>query len=134
MANFFADRGTVLLNSKELAFCKSVKVTIDESISQVDHMSSDYIGSGYKRGNKKVTGSFELDIPITAAQIDLAIKNGQQVALAFIFGGEKYTVKDMVQSSQDLTGSVGEAGKTINFMALNCINENGQITNSTYGL
>jgi hypothetical protein len=134
MANFYADRGIVTINGKELTACKSVKCTVDDSVAQVDHMSSDYRGSGFKRGNRKVSGSFELDIPQLAAQIDMAIKLGQSVAVTLTVGGDKGTIKDLVQSSQDISASVGDAGKTLNFMALDYVPENSAVANSTYGL
>ena len=135
MTTFFADRGTLFANSKELAFVKSVKLTIDESITRVDTMSRDYRSAGYKKGNRKVSGSFEVEIPDQKAQIDLAFlyKNDITMVAAFGTNGERFTLIGIVQTSQDLNGGVGDTGKSISFEAIDAVNENGSSVNAVIG-
>lgn len=135
MTTFFADRGFVTINGVELANLKSVRWTIDEAISVVSTMSRNRIDAGFKKGNKKISGTMELEVPDTKAQIDLAFAYGQEVNVICTLGnGERHQLIGLVQNSQDLNGSVGETSKTINFMALNAVNENGPAVNSDIGL
>lgn len=133
--NFYADRATAFFNGTAVANLKSLKITIDEAVSVVETMTKDKISSGYKSGNKKVTGSFEFAIPDNSPSPDLSFLKGQDVTFIGQFGvaGDRFTVKGFQQSNQDLSGSVGEAGKTISFLALNCINEGGPGVNSPLG-
>ncbi|RYZ86064.1 MAG: hypothetical protein EOP06_15180 [Proteobacteria bacterium] len=53
--DFFADRGTIFINSREVAHAKSLKLTIDESVTVVDTMTKNKRSAGYKKGNRKVS-------------------------------------------------------------------------------
>ena len=69
------------------------------------------------------------------AAIDLAIIDpAVEVNLIFEVGGDRYTVKDLAESDMTLTGSVGDASKSINFEAIDIINENGNSVNSVISL
>lgn len=133
---FFADRGFVTINGVEAVHVKSVRWTIDDAISRVDTMTRNKRSAGYKKGNRKVSGSFELEIPDQQAQIDLAFQYGQDIAVICSIGenGERHSLIGLVQTTQDLSSSVGEASKTINFEALDAVNEKGPAVNAAIGL
>lgn len=133
---FYADRGFVTINGVEKANIKSVKWTVDEAVTRVDTMTRNHTSSGWKKGNRKITGSMELEIPDTAAEIDLAFTYGQQVNIICSLGtaGERWTLKGLVQTTQDMSGAVGEATKTINFEAQEASNESGPAVNAIVGL
>lgn len=133
--NYFADRAFIAVNGKELVHLKSAKWTVDEGISRVETMTRNKRTAGYKKGNKKVSGSFEFDVQDDKAQIDLAFAYGNDVTIiATLGGGERFQLVGVVQTTQDLSGSVGETSKSINFEALDAINENGPAVNSDIGL
>lgn len=132
---YFADRAFIAINGKQLVHLKTAKWTIDEGIQRVETMTANKRTAGYKKGNKKVTGSFELDVEDTKAQIDLAFAYGNDVTIvATLGGGERYQLIGVVQTTQDLSGSVGETSKSINFEALDAINESGPTVNADIGL
>ena len=131
--NYYADRGSLIINGIEVANVKSLKVTIEESISRVDVMSKNHRTSGYKKGNRKVSGSFELAIPDNQAQIDLSpLYQGNDLSVSIKFGqkSESYTLIGVVQTNSDLSASVGETSKTINYEAIDAVNEGGASVNS----
>lgn len=134
--NYYSDRGFVSINGVEKANVKSVKWTIDESIQRVDTMSRDRRSAGWKKGNRKITGSFELEVPDQRAEIDLSFTYGQDITVICSLGtnGERWSLIGLVQTTQDMSGSVGEGMKTINFEAIDAINENGPAVNSEIGL
>lgn len=134
-AKYYADRGFVTINGVELADLKSVRWTVDEAVSVVQTMSRDYRNKGYKKGNRSVSGTLELETPNDKAQIDLAFQYGQEVNVICTLGnGERHQLLSIVQNSQDLSGSVGDTSKTINFVALDAVNENGNAVNADIGL
>jgi hypothetical protein len=132
---FYSDRAFVTINGTEKANLKSVKWTIDDAVTRVDTMSRDHRSVGWKKGNRKITGSMELDVPDTKAEIDLSFLYGQPVDIVCTLGssGERWTLRGLVQTTQDYSGSVGEASKTINFEALDAINESGAAVNAIVG-
>jgi hypothetical protein len=134
--NYYADRGFVSINGREKANVKSIKWTVDESLARVDTMSRDRRSAGWKKGNRKVTGSMELEVLDSKAEIDLAFKYGQDVDVVCSLGtnGERWKLIGLEQSSQDLTGSVGDAGKSISFECVDAVNENGAAVNADIGL
>ena len=133
---FFADRGTLLVNGVAVAHVKSLKYTIDEAIQRVDTMTVNKRSAGWKKGNRKVSGSFELEIPDQKAQIDLAFSYGQDISVVAQIGtaGERHSLLGLVQTAQDISSSVGDASKAINFEALDAVNENGPAVNAAIGL
>jgi hypothetical protein len=131
--NYYADRGTLVINGVEVANVKTLKFTIEESISRVDTMTKNHRTSGYKKGNRKVSGSFELAIPDQKAQLDLSfLYQGNDISVSCKVGqnSESYTLIGLVQTNSDLSASVGETSKTINFEALDAVNEGGAGVNS----
>ena len=133
---FYADRGFVTFNGREVANLKSVKWTIDDSVTRVDTMTRNRRSSGWKKGNRKVTGSFEFDVPDNQPQPDLSYLYGQDgvnVITQLGTNSERYSLLDFVQTTMDHTGSVGDTGKTINFEARDCVNENGEAVNAIVG-
>ncbi len=134
--NFFADRAYLTFNGIEVANLKSLKLTIDDAVTRVDTMSRDHRSAGWKKGNRKVSGSFEFDVRDDQAQPDLSYLYGQAgVNAIFQLGtkSERFSVLDLVQTTSDYSGSVGETGKTMNFEARDCVNENGQAVNQIIG-
>lgn len=132
--NFYADRGYAFINGIEAPNVKSIKWTVEESVTRVDTMTRNKRSSGWKKGNRKVTGSFELEVPDDRPQFDLAFQYGQDVTIVATLGnGERHSLKGIVQTSQDLSGSVGETSKTINFEAIDAVNENGPAVNAGIG-
>jgi hypothetical protein len=133
--NFYADRGFVTINGKAKVNLKSVKWTIDESVTRVECMTADRSTSGYKKGNRKISGSMELEIPDNKAEIDLAFLYGNEVGIICSLGenGERHSLSGIVQTKADFNGSVGEASKTIDFEARTAVNENGPAVNSQIG-
>lgn len=132
---FYSDRGFVSINGLPKVNLKSVKWSIDESISRVETMTADHSTAGYKKGNRKITGSFELEVPDQKAEIDLAFQYGNEVSIVCSLGNasERWTLAGVVQTAQDFSGSVGDASKTINFEARTATNENGSAVNSQIG-
>lgn len=136
MVNFFADRGFATINGVEVALLKSIKWTVDNKVTRVDAMSRDHASSGFKRGNKTITGSFEFDVRDDQPQIDLSFLYGQagvNIVAQLGTNSERWSLIDVVQTTQDFTASVGESGKTINFEARDCVNEKGTAVNSIIG-
>lgn len=133
---FFADRGFLIVNGVQVAHVKSLKYTIDESISRVDTMTANKRSAGWKKGNKKVTGSFELEIPDQSAQIDLAFAYGNEISVIAQIGqsSERHSLLGLVQTNSDISSSVGDATKSINFEAQDAVNENGPAVNAVIGL
>ncbi len=134
--NFFADRGYATVLGRELALLKSIKWTVDDSVTRVDTMSRDHRSAGWKRGNRKVTGSFEFDVRDDQPAPDLSFlfgKEGVNIVTQLGSNSERWSLVDVVQTTQDYSGSVGETGKTINFEARDAINENGVAGNTIAG-
>ena len=134
---YYADRGTLLINGVAALHVKSLKFTIDEAITVVNTMSANKRSAGYKQGNRKITGSFELEIPDNQAQLDLSFAyQNNDISVTAMIGknSEKYTLSGLVQTNQDLSSSVGETAKTINFEALDAVNQGGPTVNSIVGL
>jgi hypothetical protein len=133
--NFYADRATAYFNGVAAANIKSLKLTIDSAVSVVETMTANKINPGYKQGNKKVSGSFEFAIEDGKPSPDLSFLYGQDVTFVGQFGtaGDRFTIKGFQQNNQDLSGSVGDAGKTVAFTALDAVNENGPGVNSILG-
>lgn len=130
---YYADRGSFIVNGVELADVKSIKFTIEESISRVDTMTKNHRTSGYKRGNRKVSGSLELAIPDQKAQIDLSFAyQGNDISVSCKAGqnSESFTLIGLVQTNSDISSSVGESSKTINFEAIDAVNEGGTAVNN----
>jgi hypothetical protein len=132
---FFADRGFVTINGLPKVNLKSVKWNVDESVTRVETMTADHSTAGFKKGNRKITGSMELEVPDQKAEIDLAFQYGTEVSIIASLGnsGERWTLQGIVQTSQDFSGSVGDASKTINFEARTAVNENGPAVNGQIG-
>lgn len=137
MTTYYADRGTLLINGVPALHVKSLKFTIDEAITIVNTMSANRRSAGFKKGNRKVTGSFELEIPDQQAQLDLSFAyEGNDFSVTVMVGknSEKYSLIGLVQTNQDLSSSVGETAKTINFEALDAINQGGPTVNASVNL
>ena len=133
---FYSDRAFITINSVKKLNLKSCKWTVDEAVSRVETMTEDRTTAGFKRGNRKCTGSMELDVPNDAAEIDLSFLYGkQEVSIVCQLGdkGESWSLIGVVQTNQDMSGSVGEAMKTINFEARVAVNERGPAVNGTIG-
>jgi len=133
--NFYADRGFLTINGVQKQNIKSIKWTVDESLTRVETMTANRRTAGYKKGNRKITGSIELEVPDDKAEIDLAFLYGQDVNAICQLGnsGERWTLKGLAQSNQDYSGSVGDASKTINFEAIDAVNEGGPGVNAVIG-
>ena len=131
----YADRGFLYVNGILTANIKSIKVTIDESVTVVDTMTANKRSSGFKQGNRKVSGSFDLEVEDQRPSIDMAFLYGQDVSVIFQMGtaGDRWQLTGLTQGNQDMSTSVGDSGKTINFMALDAINENGPTVNAQIG-
>lgn len=134
MTKLFADRGFLVINGVEAAHVKNISVTKDEGLSVVNTMTRNRRSAGFKKGNLSVSGSLELDIEATQAQIDLAFKYGQEINVVFEAGGERHTIIGFEQASAGINSSVGDASKSISFIALDLVNENGPAVNSNIGL
>ena len=137
MTNYYADRGTLLINGIAALHVKSLKFTIDEAITVVNTMTANKRSSGYKQGNRKISGSFELEIPDQQAQLDLSFAYAtNDISVTAMIGksAEKYSLIGLVQTNQDLSSSVGETAKTINFEALDAINQGGPAVNAPVGI
>lgn len=131
----FADRGAITINGFEAFYVKDISIDVDDKITQVDHMTKNYRGSGYKRGNRSVSIALSLDIPEKKAQLDLALADpSKQINLVTTIGGERHQAIDLAQSSFNLSASVGDASKKINLLALDLVNEKGQAVNADIGL
>jgi hypothetical protein len=132
---FYADRGFVTINGVQKVNLKSCKWTVDEAVSRVETMTADRTTAGFKKGNRKCTGSMELDVPDSKAEIDMAFLYGQEVSIVCQLGtsGERWTLSGVVQTNQDMSASVGEAMKSINFEARTASNEGGPAVNSQIG-
>jgi hypothetical protein len=124
--DFFADRAFITVNGFELVHLKSARVQIDENLRRVDTMTRNYRSAGYKRGNKHVRLSIEVEIPADKAQIDLALKQQSQDAnMVFELGGERYAATGLEQASQTMQSQTGDGSKSIELEALDIVNENG---------
>lgn len=132
---FYADRGFLVVNGKPTANIKSIELTIDEAVTVVDTMTANKRSAGFKKGNRKVSGTFELEIEDQRAAVDLAFQYGNEVDAIVQVGaaGDRYQVKALTQNTQSLKSSVGDAGKTISFSALDAVNENGPAVNAQWG-
>lgn len=135
MTTYFADRGYLTINGVEVANIKSIRFTKDEAVTVVSTMARNKRDAGYKQGNLKVTGSFELEIEDQRPSIDLAFQYGNVVNAIVQVGtaGDRYLLSSLVQNNQDISTSVGESTKSINFTALDAVNENGPGVNSILG-
>ena len=132
----YADRGQLLINGKQAMDLVSIDLNIDEAITVKETMTANKISLGYAKGNKKVSGSFGLAIPDDQAQLDLAFKYGSEISVVALFGAnsERYNITGLVQNTQALKSGVGSADKTINYLALDAVNEGGPAVNSPVGL
>lgn len=130
----FADRGFVIINGVEAAHCKNVRVSLDQSLSVVNTMTRNRRSAGFKKGNLAVSGSMEFDIEADKAQIDLAFKYGNEVNVVIEVGGERKQIVGLEQASEEMNASVGDSSKSISFVALDCVNENGPAVNADIGL
>lgn len=132
---YFADRGYAIANGVEIAHLKNIRWTVDESLSRVETMTRNRRTAGYKKGNRKVSGSFELEVPDDKPQIDLSFNYGKDFSVIATLGnGERHQLIGLEQASQDLNGGVGESGKSIAFEAIDAINEGGPAVNASIGL
>lgn len=126
MTDKFADRAFVTINGYEWQFLKTAKASIDDAVTLVDTMSRDYRSAGTKNGNKKYDLTLECEIPALQAQLDANIADpGSNVNAVFECGGERYTFHNVFRKSVNMSGSVGDASKSLDFGALDCTNENG---------
>lgn len=131
----YADRAFVEVNGNEVADLVSADCNADQALSVVDTMSKNYRSAGYKKGNLKVSLKLTMAITRKQAQIDMALADDEaEVNAVFICGGERYIAKDLAQSTMALTGSVGDASKSLDLMALDLVNENGNSVNAIISL
>ena len=131
----YADRAFVTINGIAAADVQTANVARTQNLTRVETMTRNKRSAGFKKGNLGVTGSLELAIKKLQAQIDLAIIDPSvEVNLVFEVGGDRYTVKDLAESDMTLTGSVGDGTKSINFEAIDIVNENGFSVNSIISL
>lgn len=131
----YADRAFVTINGIAAADVQTANVARTQNLTRVETMTRNKRSAGFKKGNLGVTGSLEVAIKKLQAAIDLAIIDPSvEVNLIFEVGGDRYTVKDLAESDMTLTGSVGDASKSINFEAIDIINENGNSVNSIISL
>jgi hypothetical protein len=133
--NFYADRGSVFVNGVAWANIKSMKWTADAAVSVVETMTANKVSPGYKQGNQKVSGSLELAVPDVGSVPDLAFLYGQDVTIICQLGsaGDRHTLKGVAQNNRDNQASVGDAGTTLAFTALQDVNEGGPGVNSVLG-
>lgn len=130
MTQLFADRMFFEINGFEAVHCKSGRVSTNENLTRVDTMNRKRRSAGYKRGNKHISLSLDLDIEENRAQIDLAVKDPSvDIRLVAICGGERYTCTGVAQSSMEMNASVGDSGKSLSLEALDIVNENGTSVN-----
>lgn len=134
MAQLFSDRGFITINGVEAMHVKNISVSKDEGLQVVNTMTRNRRSAGFKKGNLSVSGSLEFDIPADKAQLDLAFNYGNDINVVFEFGGERHQAIGLEQSSAALSGSVGDSSKSISFLALDLVNENGPAVNSGIGL
>lgn len=131
----YADRAFISINGVEVADVKTASVTRTQNLSRAETMTRNKRTSGFKKGNLSVTGSYELDIKALQASIDIGIADPDvEVNMVFEVGGDRYAVKDMAESDMTITGSVGDAGKSTNFEAIDIVNENGASVNIVLAL
>jgi hypothetical protein len=131
----YADRMFIEVNGNQVADCMSAEINADESLSTVDTMTSNYRSAGYKKGNKKVTIKMELAITRKQAQIDMALADDDaEINVVAICGGERYIAKDCAQASMGVRGSTGDASKSLDLMALDLVNQNGDSVNAVISL
>ena len=134
MASFYADRGILNANGVQLVDIKTINLSNDRSITRASHMTRNRVDSGYKAGNKIISGSFEQDIPELSAPVDLInLPDDADLTFSFEFGGERLTVLGVIINQTDHSASVGDVSKTVNFQALDIVNENGTSVNALIG-
>ena len=126
----FADRAFITINGFEAMHVKSANLKISEALARVETMTRNRRTAGYKRGNKSIQLSVTLDIEAKKAQIDAAIADPTaEINCVFEVGGERYNATGLAVSDTSLDGSVGDSSKSINFEALDVVNENGTAVN-----
>jgi hypothetical protein len=131
----YADRAFIQVNGNEVADCVSASCSADESVSPVDTMTRNYRSAGYKKGNKKVSLKLGLAITRKQAQIDMALADDDaEINIVFECGGERYIAKDCMQASMNMDASAGEASKSLDLMALDLVDENGNSVNASISL
>jgi hypothetical protein len=134
-AKYYADRGFITINGVQKVNLKSVSWTVDESLTRVETMTANRTSAGYKKGNRKISGKMELEVQDDKAEIDLAFLYGQDVNIICQLGndGERWSLGGIAQASQEFSGSVGDASKSLSFEALTAVNEGGPGVNSDIG-
>lgn len=131
----YADRAFVTINGLAVADLQTANFTRTQNLTRVETMTRNKRSAGFKKGNLGLTGSLEVAIKKLVAAIDLAIIDpAKEVNLVFEVGGDRYTIKDLAESDMSMTGSVGDASKSINWEAIDIVNENGQSVNNIISL
>ena len=126
----FADRVFLTMNGFELLNVKSAGLKMNMNLSRVETMTRNYKTAGYKHGNRSYQLTLGLDIESKKAQIDLALADpAADINCVFECGGERYIATGLAQADANIDGSVGDASKSINLEALDCVNENGVSVN-----
>ena len=135
MGKIYADRAFIEINGTELAGAENVDLNVNENLTRVDTMTRTKRAAGYRKGNLVVNGSFTLAVESDRPQVNLALKDPSLTAnLAFIMGGERFSVIDVEQAEMSHSGTVGNATKTIRFEALDIVDDTGRSRASEFGL
>jgi hypothetical protein len=131
----YADRAFVTVNGYEWQDLKTARIKRNPNVKRVGTMARNYRNAGYKYGNLDVDVDVTFEIQQLQATFDLYLQDPtQEVDLVFEVGGDRYTVKNVVESNMESEGSVGDASKSSSYMALDITNENGISVNAVLQL
>lgn len=132
---FFADRVFITINGNEVMHAKSATIRRTKNLQRVDTMTRNKRSAGYKYGNTHVSLSLGLDIEQKRAQIDPALASDDaDISVVAEAGGERYIITGVRESEMSINGSVGDAGKELQFEGLDIVNENGTSVNIAISL
>lgn len=127
----YADRGFLSVNGVELVDLVTASVTRSTGLQRKSTMTRSGRDSGYSNGNLQIQIAAELAIERKKAQIDLALADPDaEIRLVFECGGERLTAIGVAESSATINASVGDASKSVQWEALDIVNENGLSVNA----
>lgn len=126
MAKLFADRIFIAINGFEILEVENVDYTFNPNLTRVETMTRNRRSAGFRKGNKAVSLVITLATENDKAQINLGLKQpSSKATIVAEQGGDKFTFVDVEQGEMSGTASVGNSTKTLNFEALDFVDENG---------
>lgn len=137
MAKFYADRARLTLNGKKFTDSgniKSLKVSLNDKLTEVPGMTEDRSTPGFTRGNRSVTIVAQFFIPNDGSSLpnfEALDYEANNYALTCVAGsgayngkyaGKTYLLNNIAYDSEDGGfDGVGDAGTiTVNFKAQTC--------------